>query len=78
MKKCMITITLMLLLILSLAACSTGQDVDELKSRFENYTPDSSVVAVLDSSTFYFSDHTLRLCDIANGEEECLFCDRDG
>ena len=69
MKKCMITSTLILLLIFCFASCYSGQDVDEIKKRFEHYAPDSNVVAVLDSSTFYFADHTLRLCDIADGEE---------
>lgn len=68
MKKWMITIGLLILFVLSLASCSTEPNEDELKKRFENYTPDGNVVVVLDSSTFYFADHTLSLRDIADGE----------
>ena len=69
MKAHMVTISLILLLSLSLTSCSTKPSADELKKRFEIHTPDRNVVAVLDSSSFYYADHTLRLRDIANGEE---------
>ena len=68
MKNYAITIGLIVLLVFSLTSCSSEPNADEIKRRFESYTPDSSVVAVLDSSTFYFADHTLKLHDISNGE----------
>lgn len=68
MKNHAITIGLIVLLVFSLTSCSSEPNADEIKRRFESYTPDSSVVAVLDSSTFYFADHTLKLHDISNGE----------
>lgn len=69
MRKRLIMILFIVLLVLSLPACSFDRDVDEIKKRFESHTPDGNVVAVLDNSTFYFADHTLRLRDIADGEE---------
>ena len=69
MKKQILTIGLALLLILSMASCAPKQAADELKSRFEDYTVDSNIAVILDASTFYFADHTLRLDDICENEE---------
>ena len=69
MKKQILSIGLLALLVLSLASCASEQDVNELKSRFEDYTFDSDIAVILDASTFYFADHTLRLDDICENEE---------
>lgn len=64
-----IAILLTILCILGSSACSLHADDDEIENRFESYPEDSNVVAILDASVFYFSDHTLRLADISNGED---------
>jgi hypothetical protein len=41
-----------------------------LEKKFSNYESDDNVVAVLDDTVFYFTDHTLDLRDIIGGNEE--------
>jgi len=69
MKKCLITIVSLVLLVSIFTSCAADPSEEELRKRFEGYSPDSNVVGVLDSSTFYFADHELKLDDII-GEEE--------
>lgn len=60
-------IVLLVMLVLNFSSCSPN--TNELKKKFEKYTFDNNVIAVLDSSRFYFADHTLNLRDIVNDEE---------
>ena len=69
MKKCLITILSLILLVSILTSCAAGPSEEELRKRFEGYTPDKNAVAVLDYSTFYFADHELNLNNIAEGED---------
>ena len=62
-------VSVFLLLILSLHFTSCKTNTAELEQKFEKYQSDTPVVAVLDHSTFYFSDHTLSLSDLADGED---------
>ena len=78
MKKRIIAISLILLLFLSLTSCSSEKDMDELKRRFEDHTPDNNVVVIWDDSILHFADHTIRLDDLAGGEKAydgCLLAD---
>lgn len=69
MRIRIMAITLAVLIILSFSACSSNANSDKIENHFEGYLADNHVVAVLDSSVFYFSDHTLRLNDLLVGEE---------
>ncbi|MBE6918051.1 MAG: hypothetical protein E7470_09200 [Ruminococcaceae bacterium] len=63
MKKYIITISFLLLLIFTLTCC-TASTAGELKHRFEGFTSDSNLIAVLDDFIFYFADHKISLNDI--------------
>ena len=69
MKQRLISISLIVLLVISLASCSSEKYIHELKTRFEGFSADSNVIVVLDDSVFYFADHTLSLSDITDDEE---------
>ena len=69
MKKRLISISLIVLLVISLASCSSEKYIHELKTRFEGFSADSNVIVVLNDSVFYFADHTLSLSDITDDEE---------
>ena len=69
MKKRLVSISLIVLLVISLASCSSEKDIHDLKTRFESFSADSNVIVVLDDSVFYFADHTLSLSDITDDEE---------
>lgn len=69
MRNRIVAITLMALIILCFSACSMHANNDEIEKRFESYFEDNNTVAILDGAVFYFSDHTLRLNDILDGEE---------
>ena len=65
----MTTIIMIIILALVLSSCSNKPKSEEIIKRFESYTPDPCVVAIMDDSTFYFGDHTLNLRDITNEED---------
>lgn len=69
MKKCLITIVSLMLLVSILTSCAPDPSEEELRNRFASYSPDNSVVAVLDYSTLYFADHKLALDNIAGDED---------
>ena len=67
MKIRFLFFTLTILLIAMLCAC--GSNTEELESRFDKILPDNNVLAVLDDTVLYFSDHTLNLKNIIDGEK---------
>lgn len=69
MRIRIMAITLATLITLSFSACSFRTNNDKIEKHFGDYLADNNVVAVLDDSVFYFSDHTLRLNDLLDGEE---------
>ena len=81
MKKSSKTFICVMLIFLTLPLYSCKNEkkyYDELKKRFAQYTPDYSVVTVLDPC-FYFTDHTLDLDNLVEGEDPnrgYLFLDR--
>lgn len=68
MKSRIIAIVVLLILVVQLSACSLSADKEKYESCFTNLSEDSHVVLILDDSTFYFTDHTLRLRDITGDE----------
>ena len=62
-------LTLLALLMVLVCAISCSPNTDELKVKFDGYTPNSNVVAVLDNTVFYFADHTLNLRGLSEKEE---------
>ena len=62
------SIFVLLCLITVLSFCACGINNSEVKDKFSKYTPDNNVVVVLDSSEFYFADHTLNLRDLVRDE----------
>lgn len=67
MRSRIITIILISIIGFNLFSCKTNSEV--LEKKFEKYTTDTDVVAVLDNSIFYFDDHTLNLRDLVEGED---------
>ncbi len=61
------SVIFLMLLILSFASC--GPSGEELKQRFDAYSPDDNVVAICDGREFYFADHTLKLYNIIENED---------
>lgn len=51
---------------MSLSSCRTS--TDQLEQKFAKYPSDKNVVAVLDNSIFYFTDHILNLRNIVKDE----------
>ena len=69
MKWCMRMNTLLFLIIIISTLCSCENHYDDIKKRFESYSVDDNVVAVLDDCVFYFTDHTLDLSDLVSDDE---------
>ncbi len=69
MKLCKRINVLFLLIVLTVILCSCQNHYDDINKRFEKYSSDCDVVAVLDDCTFYFFDHMLDLRDLVNENE---------
>ena len=61
-------VLLILIMVFNFSAC--GISSDEISEKFDNYSRDSNVVAVLDDTVFYFVDHSINIRDIVDEDEE--------
>lgn len=70
MTKRIKAVALLMLVVFTINLCSCQNRTEEIKERFEQYSPDHDVVAVVDDFIVCFADHTLNLRDLVNEDEE--------